>query len=214
VTRRHSEPMPLSDPGAPAMGSVFCIEAVVAQAPFRDGSRVELRELGCYTSLEAASAWIRGSGFRKSFDANAEVERLLFVQGVERLLDMGHRDRLAYVTISPAGDVLERVSIYEDFLGRHPSSCRWQRGDIAGCVYQGCYRIGVVLALPLSVDWLHAQSGPGTSARDDVYLIGLPGDADEHHHAHEATMFEPLAEVPEELRRRLAERSSKYPVIR
>jgi hypothetical protein len=203
----------MNEPSDPALRTIFRLQAVVTRAPFGDGAQVELRKLGCYTSMDAARAWIRGSDFRKIFEPDAEVERLLFIQGVEEALDLGHREHVAQLTISPAGDLLESMSIHRAFLGREPSSCRWHRGDIAGCVHQRRYRIGIVLALPPSGAWLRAQCRPGITSLDDVYLLGFAGDDLEHHHPTEAVMFEPLAEVPAELVRRLEERLRGYPVV-
>jgi hypothetical protein len=187
---------------------VFCIQAFVARAPFIDGSRVETRELGCYTSRDAAIAWIRGKEFREQVDPGDALEKLLAVQVVES--NVGYAGHVASVTLSPAGEILERHP-EGWWKGRDPLRCRWARGDIAACVYQGRYRVGVVLARPHSVQWVRQQSRPGLTPMDDVYLVGFSGGNLDHHHPSEAMMFEPLAEVPEGLLQLLNERSNRYP---
>jgi hypothetical protein len=203
----------MSDTTDREIRTIFRGEAVIASAPFVDGARIELRDLGCYTSLDAAIVWIRGNAFREELDLDDANEKLFVVQGVERAVDVGYMDFPAYVTISPAGELLERRSIIESWKGRASSRCRWKRGDIVGCVHQGCYRIGVVLEQPPSVQWVREQPGPGSTAMDDVYLVGFRGDELDHGHPTEAMMFEPLTKVPEDLVLRLQERLSKYPLV-
>jgi hypothetical protein len=196
------------------MRTIFCMQVFVAWAPFIDGSRVETHALGCYTSLDAALAWIQGSDFREQFDPNDAVERPLVVQVVEKALDSGAQGYRGHVTISLAGKILERQCADVGFWrGRDPSSCRWQRGDIVACIGRGRYRIGVVLALPHSIEWVRQQPRPGITPMDDVYLVGFADDELDHDHPSEAMMFEPLAEVPEDLLLRLRERAGKYPTV-
>lgn len=188
--------------------SIFCIQALAAWAPFSDGSPVDTHELGYYTSLSAALAWIRGKEFLEHFDPSDARRKLLVVRVLENKL--GYAGHVGSVTLSPAGEIIERCPD-GGWRGRAPWDCRWAPGDIAACAYRGRYRVGVVLARPHSVQWVRQQARPGLTAMDDVYLVGFSGDDLDHHHPSEAMMFEPLAEVPEDLLRRLKERALRYP---
>jgi hypothetical protein len=75
------------------MRTIFRSEAVIVSVPFIDGARIELRDLGCYTSLDAVIAWIRGRDFRDELSLDEETAKLLVVQGVERAVDVGPRAR-------------------------------------------------------------------------------------------------------------------------
>jgi len=194
--------------------TVFRASVSVVKPPFVDGALVEHRELGLYSTLDSALAWIRSPEFRELFDEE-EHETPLRVGVAEHALDVGphsYDSFRGHVLLSPSGEVLERTARGDGELpwaGRDPATYRWRRGAIAACVDNGRYRIGVVLAPPPSIDWLRRRGGEVTRM-DDVSLLGFAGDNFDHDHPSDAEMFEPLVAVPEELRLLLDERLRGY----
>jgi hypothetical protein len=201
-------------PSGEAPRTIFRTQVVVALAPFVDGAPVDNRCLASHRSLDAALSWIGRNDFGAAPDRDEATERLLFIRVTERVLDAGPSDYRGHVTLSVAGEVVERCLDDEDepWSGRDAASCKWQRGDVAACVDQGRYRVGVVLALPPSIERVR-EAGGGATRSDDVYLVAFGEDDFTHAHPHEALMFEPLAEVPEEQLLRLERRLQIYPGV-
>jgi hypothetical protein len=202
------------DPSEMASRTIFRSHAVLVSAPFVDGAPVESRYLACHGSLEAALSWIRGGHSRTGLALDEATEHLLFIRVTETALDVGPSDYRGDLMLSAAGEALARCpdSGDEPWLGRAAACRQWQRGDVVACVDQGCYRVGVVLALPPSLEWVR-KAGGEASRSDDVYLLAFTEDDFSHAHPHEALMFEPLAEVPKELLLRLERRLQIYPGV-
>jgi hypothetical protein len=93
--------------------TILCLTASNEHEPFMVGSDVEARQLGYYTTLEAALSWLHAD--RERFEADAEAqadaseERLLFYEVREYALDTGPAEYLSRVGISTSGDVVRRV---------------------------------------------------------------------------------------------------------
>lgn len=198
------------NPSGGAPQTIFRTLVMVALAPFVDGTPVDNRFLASHRSLDGALSWIGREPFGAPHALDAATERLLFFTVTERALDVGPSDYRGHVALSPAGEVLEQSLDDEDepWNGRDAGCCEWQRGDVAACVDQGCYRVGVVLALPPSVE---RARNAGLTRSDDVYLLAFGEDDFSHAHPQEAQMFEPLADVPEDLWLRFERRLQIYP---
>jgi hypothetical protein len=133
---------------------VFALSATVVRPPFMDRSPVDSCSLGLFRSLDLALVWARSSALLERFDP--EDGRVPCLEIVEKELDVGPSDFQAVTKLSADGSILERLVCGQEdepWRGRHPSTCRWKRGDIAACVTYDQYRVGVVLAPPPSIDW-------------------------------------------------------------
>jgi hypothetical protein len=188
------------------MQTVFALSATVVRPPFMDRSPVDSRSLGLFRSLDLALVWTRSSALLERFDP--EDGRVLCLEIVEKQLDVGPSDFQAVTKLSVDGNILERLVCGQEdepWRGRDPSTCRWKRGDIVACVSYDQYRVGVVLALPPSIDWARERTLE-LSGMDDAYLIGFAGDDLDHAHPRDADLFEPLGDVAEAHRVRLEQR--------
>lgn len=197
--------------------TIFLPSVAVVEPPFLDGALVEHRELGYYSTLDAAIARIRSPEFRELFDEE-DRETPLHVHVTERALDVGFSSYDSFrsrVLLSPSGEILEREARGDGELpwaGRDPATYRWKRGAIAACVVNDRYRIGVVLAPPPSIEWVKKRGfGDNFTRMENVSLLGFVGEDFDHEHPSDAEMFEPLAPVSEDMLRRLEKRLREDP---
>lgn len=194
---------------------VYELKAWSVCPPFIDGAPVEVHDLGLFSTLDLAVAYVRDT-LSKAAQAlqpwDFEDETFVAVHVTRLALDVGpqcYRERIA---LSATGTIIGRWQGdgEEPWGGRDPETCKWKRGHIVSCVNGERYRVGVVLALPPSTGWVERQRGFNVTTGDDVYLVGFRGEDYDHGHPREWEMIEPLAPVPEELRAALETRLASY----
>jgi hypothetical protein len=121
----------MTDPAAKDTASIFRTEALVVSAPFVDDASVARRELAVHSSLDAALAWIAAKDLSKELHLEVGTQKLLFLRVTERALDVGPLDYRGHVTLSAAGDIVERCGQDggEPALGRDGRHMLGHAGD-------------------------------------------------------------------------------------
>jgi hypothetical protein len=127
--------------------------------------------LGVFSSLDAASAWLRTV-------VDADPHTQLHERSVRRftaaglVLDCSWRSRRT-VVFDERAEVVGELPRGVDRLwgGRKPETCRYQIGDIVAFVDDRVLRVGVVCALPPSPN--EARRVGWVTRGHDVYRVGL-----------------------------------------
>lgn len=99
---------PLHEPpsGAAAL-SVFRLEAVLVSRPHADEAPAEVRDVGLFTTLERAGAWLRANDLYGALHLDRATQRLLFVRAAERALGGAESDIRRWVILSTRGETLK-----------------------------------------------------------------------------------------------------------
>jgi len=185
---------------------------VAVEAPLVDGVEARKRRLGLFSTFTAAATWVQ----RVVAEDSPEAAALLYYEATEVVLD--YRERFCRSRVYDRDGSIRgetRGGVGRPWGGREPSTCRFEPGQLVahvGYTARDVYRVGVVLAQPVSPDEAR-RMGNMVTVGDDRYLVGLvdrddPFDPDRYDHEHvaEATLFAVENEMPRDLRGALQHR--------
>ena len=173
---------------------IICVEATIARPPFIDGVTADVYRMAHFEKITSALAWARSKAIRNAISRQTPPGRLLAIHVVARRVDAGPPDYLAHLLLAPDGSLRERFcadDVIAPWGGRAPARCRFKSGDIVAAISHDRYRLGIVLERPWAPSWVRRHYRPGLTRNDDVYQVGFVGDAPDHDHLSEGTLFPP-----------------------